>query len=210
MQRYVQIVDSVENVLKKSFKLFRDKGSLPISCVVWSRQSLTVLLPVPETLYLNLPTKETVTSKVTPVFFNIGINEYATLLEILGYTRKQHRSNCNNFVRLKQYHIRFKKLNLTVPDAPSKAEALVSSQTLRDLLLAMEDSFRTNASNNVKIHLAEDICRGVHGICLTSYKSVKDRTAMAATQNNFAFCKKIFIYTLIIYKLCWTKWERRQ
>lgn len=71
--------------------LHRDTKALPIPRVVGSRQSITVLLPVPEIVYCALPTKETTTFKVTPVFFNIGINEKATLSETLGYTREQHR-----------------------------------------------------------------------------------------------------------------------
>lgn len=151
--------------------------------VVGSRQSLNVLLPVPEHLYSMLCTKETITFKVTPVFFNIGINEKATLSEALGYTREQHRSNWDNFDRLKQYHIRYKKLQLnTTTDSLSKFEATKTPQAIGDLLTSMEDSLRTNASKNIKIlHLAEDICRGMRGIRLTSCKSAKDRTAMAVT-----------------------------
>lgn len=133
-------------------------------------------------LYTILPTKETITFKVTPVFFNIGINEKATLSEALGYTREQHRSNWDNFDRLKQYHIRYKKLCVGTLDAINKFEIILPPQSIGDLLISMEESLRTNASKNIKIlHLAEDICRGLQGIRLTSCKSAKDRTAMAVT-----------------------------
>lgn len=133
-------------------------------------------------LYIILPTKETITFKVTPVFFNIGINEKATLSEALGYTREQHRSNWDNFDRLKQYHIRYKKLSMGTLDAINKFEPILTPQAIGDLLISMEDSLRTNASKNIKIlHLAEDICRGLQGIRMTSCKSAKDRTAMAVT-----------------------------
>lgn len=69
----------------------RDTKALPIPRVIGSRQSMKVLLPVPESVHSILPTKEATSFKVTPVFFNIGINEKATLSETLGYTREQHR-----------------------------------------------------------------------------------------------------------------------
>lgn len=81
------------NHIQSTHLLHRDTKALPIPRVVGSRQSITVLLPVPEIVYCALPTKETTTFKVTPVFFNIGINEKATLSETLGYTREQHRYN---------------------------------------------------------------------------------------------------------------------
>ena len=163
---------------------FRDKKSHPIPRVVGSRQLMTVLLPVPDVVYTILPKNETITFKVTPVFFNIGINEKATLSETLGYTREQHRSNWDNFDRLKQYHIRFKKLNLTNATAKSN---------VGDLLTSMEESLRTNASKNVRIlHLAEDISRGMQGIRLTSCKSAKDRTAMAVTLEQCRILEKEF------------------
>lgn len=70
---------------------YRDSKALPIPRVIGSRQSISVMLPIPESVFSILPTKEATTFKVTPVFFNIGINEKATLSETLGYTREQHR-----------------------------------------------------------------------------------------------------------------------
>lgn len=98
-------------------------------------------------------------------------------------------SNWDNFDRLKQYHIRYKKLPATVSlDASYSGggggafQRGAASQNVADLLVAMEDSLRSNASKNVKIlQLAEDICRAMHGVRLTSCKSAKDRTAMAVT-----------------------------
>lgn len=160
--------------------------------VVGSRQSLNVLLPIPEMLYAVLPTKETITFKVTAVFFNIGINEKATLSEALGYTREQHRSNWDNFDRLKQYHIRYKKLNARIVDTPNKPN-ISTPPAVDELLVLMEESLRTNASKNIKIlHLAEDICRGVQGLRLTSCKSAKDRTAMAVTLEQCRILQKEF------------------
>lgn len=176
---------AIEDLSTVRFTLFRgniqrENKALPIPRVIGSRQSITVLLPVPDSVYCILPTKESVTFKVTPVFFNIGINEKATLAETLGFTKEQHRSNWDNFDRLKQYFIRYKKLQFTNFETPTKREQ--SMQTVAGQLTKMEDSLRNNVSKNVKIlHLAEDVCRGVNGIRFTSCKSAKDRTAMAVT-----------------------------
>lgn len=87
----VEDLSSVRFTLVRN-NLQRDSKATPMPRVVGSRQTLTVLLPVPESVFGALSTKEAApTFKVTPVFFNIGINEKATLSETLGYTREQHR-----------------------------------------------------------------------------------------------------------------------
>ncbi|XP_031628041.1 inositol polyphosphate-4-phosphatase type I A isoform X2 [Contarinia nasturtii] len=172
----------------------RNTKYFPVPRVTGSRQSITVLLPVPDNIYSMLPNKESSSFKITPVFFNIGINEYATLSETLGYTREQHRSNFDNYDRLKQYFIRYKKIMLNSKGTPSKSETLTEQlHNVTDLLNAMEESLRKNASKNTKIlHLAEDICRGLHGLRLTSCKSAKDRTAMSITVEQCRILQKEF------------------
>lgn len=163
--------------------------------ITGSRQSITVLLPVPDAVYAMLPTKENVSFKLTPVFFNIGINEKATLSETLGYTREQHRSNWDNFDRIKQYHIRYKKVMQTnaAPVTPTKNDQTAELYNVTELLNAMEELLRKNASKNIRIlHLAADICRGMYGIRLTSCKSAKDRTAMAVTLEQCRVLQKEF------------------
>lgn len=86
----IEDLSSVRFTLVRS-NIQRDTKALPLPRIVGSRQSINVLLPVPESLYCSLPMKETPTFKVTPVFFNIGINEKATISETLGFTREQHR-----------------------------------------------------------------------------------------------------------------------
>lgn len=176
------------------FLSFSDSKSLPLPRVIGSRQSLTVLLPVPELVHSMLPTKETTTFNVTPVFFNIGINEKATISETLGYSKEQHRSNWDNFDRLKQYNLRFKKIPLNVNnnnninlDTPNRVnhqfrETIVPEQVITNLLINMEELLRANTSKNIKVlHIAEDICRAMQGLRFTSCKSAKDRTSMAVT-----------------------------
>ncbi|XP_011179938.2 inositol polyphosphate-4-phosphatase type I A [Zeugodacus cucurbitae] len=180
---------AIEDLSAVNFTLTRSNTQcdahtpIPLPRVTGSRQSLNVLLPVPEHVYAVMPTQEAVTFKLTPVFFNIGINEKATLAETLGQTREQHRSNWDNFVRLKQYYSRYRKLQLVTPDTPSKHEPHPpATQALTNILNFMEDQLRSNVSKNVKIlHLAEDACRLMSGLRFTSCKSAKDRTGMSVT-----------------------------
>jgi inositol polyphosphate-4-phosphatase len=72
-----------------------------------------VLLPVPDYVYTMLPLEQmkTMTFNVTPVFFNVGINEKATLASKMGKNESQEKNNIDNFKTLAEYHRRFKKLN---------------------------------------------------------------------------------------------------
>lgn len=84
--------------------------------VLGTRSALSVAIPVPDNVHSLLPLSSSPTSSlsfnVTPVFFNVGINEMATLAESLGSTKPQDRSNVDNFDRLNQYYHRFRKLNI--------------------------------------------------------------------------------------------------
>uniref|UniRef100_A0A182W428 phosphatidylinositol-3,4-bisphosphate 4-phosphatase n=1 Tax=Anopheles minimus TaxID=112268 RepID=A0A182W428_9DIPT len=195
---------AVEDLATVGFTLVRSnlhrdtKGAIPVPRVTGSRQALRVLLPVPESVFCHLPTKEAVNFRVTPVFFNIGINEKATVAETLGFTREQHRSNWDNYDRLKQYHSRYRKVpfNFVNPncsasqDTPTKVgayttpqkELLVPDHTVAKFLDDMESELRANGSKNYAIlQLAEEVTRAVQGLRFTSCKSAKDRTSMAVT-----------------------------
>uniref|UniRef100_A0A2M4A4V2 phosphatidylinositol-3,4-bisphosphate 4-phosphatase n=1 Tax=Anopheles triannulatus TaxID=58253 RepID=A0A2M4A4V2_9DIPT len=177
--------------------LHRDTRAIPVPRVTGSRQALRVLLPVPESVYCHLPTKEVVTFRVTPVFFNIGINEKATVAETLGYTREQHRSNWDNYDRLKRYHGQYRRVpfNFVNPacsasqDTPTKVaytaqqkELLVPEATVVMFLDELEAELRAHSSKSYRVlHRAEDITRALQGLRFTSCKSAKDRTSMAVT-----------------------------
>ncbi|XP_052856395.1 inositol polyphosphate-4-phosphatase type I A isoform X2 [Drosophila gunungcola] len=165
---------AIEDLSAVSFQLVRAQGEAamaPTPRITGSRQALEVQLPVPEH---SLPGNGTsIAFKITPVFFNIGINEKASFAETLGQTREQHRSNWDNYLRLSQYFGRYRKLGLGSVDA---------GESLQSLLGFMEQQLRANVSKNVKIlHLAEDACRLMDGLRFTSCKSAKDRTGMAVT-----------------------------
>lgn len=119
----------------------------------------------------------------------------ATLAESLGYCKEQHRSNFDNFDRLKRYHIKYKKI--PIPEAKNDSspcknyfiqshstikDSVVSEQIVMNMLDKMEEILRVNTSKNVKVlHVAADITRALQGLRVTSCKSAKDRTAMAVT-----------------------------
>jgi inositol polyphosphate-4-phosphatase len=133
-----------------------------------------------------LPKSTSTNFKVHTIFFNIGINEKTKLAEALGNCKDQHRSNWDNFDRLKHYHIRYKKLslisnhknqslnsstsnhdicsnNVSQTSTPHKVLPKESiDQTVVTLLNEMESLLRANLSKNVKIlHIAEDVTRAV-------------------------------------------------
>ncbi|XP_031346437.1 inositol polyphosphate-4-phosphatase type I A isoform X2 [Photinus pyralis] len=155
----------------------------PMPKITGSRNSLTVSLPIPDALYTLLPSKQSVTFHVTPVFFNIGINEKATLAESLGATRPQERSNIDNYIRLNEYYLRYRKLN--IPDvslSSGRLSACSPQRAVGDLVDELKSSVHSNKAKNVEIlHLAAQICRQMKGLRFTSCKSAKDRTGMAVT-----------------------------
>ncbi|KAG5684624.1 hypothetical protein PVAND_013846 [Polypedilum vanderplanki] len=196
---------AIEDLSTVNFTLVRhNTKAMPMPKVSGSRQSIVVYLPVPDYVYALLPpsngqsplNRDQITFKVTPVFFNIGINEMATLAESLGYCKEQHRSNFDNFDRLKRYHIMYKKIPIPEPksndNSPGKnyfiqtqstvKDNVVSEQIVTNMLDKMEELLRVNSSKNVKVlHVAEDITRALNGLRVTSCKSAKDRTGMAVT-----------------------------
>lgn len=101
-------------------------SQIPLPRVVGSRAALTVMLPVPDAIYSLLPlvpaSRQTLSFNITPVFFNIGINERATLAESLGTIGPQEKSNVDNFDRLNEYYLRFKKLNLPTETGTTRRE----------------------------------------------------------------------------------------
>lgn len=94
----------------KSFRRVPDE--FPTPRVIGTRAALTVLLPVPDAVHSMVPLSysqpSAVSFHVTPVFFNVGINEKATLADSLGNNKQQDKSNVDNYERLNLYYHRFK------------------------------------------------------------------------------------------------------
>lgn len=181
------MVVAVEDLRTVTFTIVRcppnTRNSQLVPRVTGSRSALGVFLPVPDAVYSLLPMSATsapINFHVTPVFFNIGINEMATLAESLGATKPQERSNVDNFDRLNQYYHRFRKLN--VPS--EKRGPIISPQmpTLENLVEQLKGAVHTSKSKNVDIlDLSSRICRRMRGLRFTSCKSAKDRTGMSVT-----------------------------
>ncbi|KAK9500917.1 hypothetical protein O3M35_002081 [Rhynocoris fuscipes] len=158
-----------------------NKGSSSAPRVIGPRSSLNVQLPVPDSVHSLLPLSNPpscLSFHVTPVFFNIGINELATIAEDLGSVKPQQRSNVDNFYRLNEYYHRFRKLGLL-------NSGMLNSKTetsLHDLMNQLKTEVENPKSKNVSVlHLAAHICRKMRGLRFTSCKSAKDRTGMSVT-----------------------------
>lgn len=138
----------------------------PSPKVAGGRNALTVSLPVPDSLYSLIPSRQTISFHVTPVFFNIGINEMATIAESVGATRPQERSNIDNFERINEYYLRYKKLNLPGTNI-GKVRITACSQPVRSLYELIEElriTVHSSRTKNVEVlHLASQICRQLKG-----------------------------------------------
>ncbi|XP_050422355.1 inositol polyphosphate-4-phosphatase type I A isoform X2 [Adelges cooleyi] len=145
--------------------------------IIGSRNSLCVLLPVPDLVHSLISSKIIAPFRVTPVFFNIGINEMATLAENLGNTKPQDSSNMDNFERLNEFCSRYRKLNMA-----KDRECERQGASLTEMMTNLKDSFYSNRSKNVEaLQLAAKVCRRLKGLRFTSCKSAKDRTGMSVT-----------------------------
>ena len=99
---------------EKNSSVVASISSFPLPQITGSRTNMRVLLPVPDWVYTVLPLQDipTMTFTITPIFFNIGINEQATIADKLGLNGAQERNNSDNFRILNDYFRRYKKLNL--------------------------------------------------------------------------------------------------
>lgn len=140
--------------------------SYPLPKITGSRHSLTVSLPISDALYSLIPSKQSVSFKVTPVFFNIGINEKATLAETLGATKPQERSNVDNYERLNHYYLKYRKLNIPETNGYGVRTSMCSTQLkpVAELLNMLKISTQCGKPKNVEVlHLASQICRQMKG-----------------------------------------------
>lgn len=127
--------------------------------IVGSKNSLCVLLPVPDLIQSLLPSKTMAPFRVTPVFFNMGINEMATLAESLGNTKPQDSSNIDNFERLNEFCSRYRKLNLV-----NDSDCVQQNNSIGEMMNNLKEELYSNKSKNVEVlQIAAKICRQLKG-----------------------------------------------
>ncbi|XP_022695372.1 type I inositol 3,4-bisphosphate 4-phosphatase-like isoform X1 [Varroa jacobsoni] len=143
-----------------------------------SRVNLRVVLPVPDSViesaaFLNTSldnTKFRLQFGLTPIYFNVGINEQATIAEKLGNIDLQERINTGGAELLVGYMRRFQRCQV---------KENIELQKLAELL---DNQLSTRRNKNVDVlHTAMRMCRLMHGLRMTSCKSAKDRTGMSVT-----------------------------
>lgn len=178
---------AIEDLSAVNFSLVYNKNEAEPK-VSGSRQALFVSIPVPEEVHNMLPLNFE-NFKVTVVFFNIGINEKATLAETLGYCKDQTRSNNDNFEKLNIYFTQYKKMKSNDRNFVKRIDAV------QELLLKLEQQLKLNTPKNIEIlELAEDITRLLsNGFRFTSCKSAKDRTSMAGKLLNAEVVSSFYI-----------------
>lgn len=127
--------------------------------IVGSKNSLCVLLPVPDIVQSLMPAKVMAPFRVTPVFFNVGINEMATIAENLGNTKPQDSSNIDNYERLNEFCSRYRKLNIS-----NNVDCERQGNSVIELMSNLKDSLHSNKSKNVEIlQIAAKVCRRLKG-----------------------------------------------
>nr|XP_037276851.1 LOW QUALITY PROTEIN: inositol polyphosphate-4-phosphatase type I A-like [Rhipicephalus microplus] len=147
-----------------------------------SRVFLSVLIPTPETVMTKVPHRGRFQFSVVPVFFNVGINEQATLAEKVGDQSFQERINLDGAASLKEYYKQFQKFPMPKHDAPRARSIQPRELPLMDVIEQLQTHVRGRKSKDVEIlHLAMEACRRMRGLRFTSCKSAKDRTGMCVT-----------------------------
>ncbi|XP_063415240.1 inositol polyphosphate-4-phosphatase type I A-like isoform X8 [Mytilus trossulus] len=144
----------------------------------FQRHCLIVTVPVKQELFERLPDplQRGKDINITPVFFNIGINEQATVAERFGDTSLQEKINFDNYGILYRY---IEKYQVKIGDPDDGKTGL---GTVGDLMQRLQYQAMAKKSKNTEVlKLASELTRKLQGIRFTSCKSAKDRTAMSIT-----------------------------
>ncbi|XP_022125938.2 inositol polyphosphate-4-phosphatase type I A [Pieris rapae] len=174
----VVAVEDLQTVLFKLNKVGHSMTALPQ--VSGSRGNLTVSIPISDALYSKFTKKEHLNFTITAVFFNIGINEKATLAEALGETTPQYQSNNDNLDRLNKYYYKYTKIFPVDYLGANRASSRI--KPLEEVMENLKKSVHNKVPKNVEVlHLAALATRHMNGIRFTSCKSAKDRTGMSVT-----------------------------
>ncbi|XP_028035489.1 type I inositol 3,4-bisphosphate 4-phosphatase-like [Bombyx mandarina] len=182
------MVVAVEDLQTVVFQLCKvGHGNPSVPQVTGARGALVVKLPVSESLYSKFDVKEHLSFTITAVFFNIGINEKASLAEALGETIPQYHSNSDNLDRLNKYYHKFCKvfpqdLVAITRGVMTFRKPSSRSKPLEEVMENLRISVHKKVPRNYEvIQLASMAVRQMNGVRFTSCKSAKDRTGMSVT-----------------------------
>ncbi|XP_052279898.1 inositol polyphosphate-4-phosphatase type I A-like isoform X2 [Dreissena polymorpha] len=167
----------LESTQRKSVQLSTNNFTRASLYPDLNRHHVCVTIPLPQASFEKLPDKLQKGDRVSvvPIFFNIGINELATLAEKFGSTSLQDKLNEESLGRMFRYVKEYENLYMH-PQAGGGVGSIPS------LMQQLHNNVYTKKSKNVEIlHLGAELCRKLHGFRVTSCKSAKDRTAMAVT-----------------------------
>ena len=125
--------------------------SIPLPTVTGSRRNLKVHLPAPGWVYTLWKSKNHHESfSIVPVFFNIGINEKATIAEKLGKNSHQEMNNLENYHHLAKYVEAYKTLSLDIEDKPLRG-GLSNQVQLDELMIKLNKECSLKKNKNVEI-----------------------------------------------------------
>ncbi|KAL4230048.1 Type I inositol 3 [Mactra antiquata] len=169
--RFIQETSSTHSI-ELTLNKFTKAGIYPDL----NRHHVCVEIPLSKFIFGKLPPalQSGAEIQVIPLFFNIGINEQATLAERFGNTGLQDKLNEESLGRLHRYVEQFDQL--------ANIEDKTGAGTIPDLMQKLRNNVYMKKNKNVEIlHLAAELCTKLNGIRMTCCKSAKDRTAMSVT-----------------------------
>ena len=141
-----------------------------------SRSGYVVTLALPEAMFDRLPAELRLGHfiKLIPVFYNIGINEQATLAEKIGDLTVQEEVNFENYKCMFDYYTAFVEFT-------DKENAEMPGDLEQLMRILQVEAMKKKPKNVDLLHTAASVTRFMRGLRFTSCKSAKDRTAMSVT-----------------------------
>uniref|UniRef100_T1IR47 PH domain-containing protein n=1 Tax=Strigamia maritima TaxID=126957 RepID=T1IR47_STRMM len=194
------MIIGIEDLKNVRFRLVKSENSNKINPQIeGTRTNLIIYLPVPDLVYTILPMdcKNNYEFVVSPVFFNVGINEQATFAEKktscmqnlanknshsprFGNVSLQDKINLEGFAAMQEFYKNYKDFPVSV--GSNKRLSDTNFLMIEKDLEILNTLVNSHKSKNVEIlHLAAKICRSLDGLRFISCKSAKDRTAMSVT-----------------------------
>lgn len=145
-----------------------------------NRHSIVVCVPLLSAVFDKLPSKlrSGYHIDVSPAYFNIGINELATLAEKFGSTALQEDINKMGLKKINDY---FELYSKVIGDPDGNQSGPVTGR-LTDLVRQLQYNVLSKKSKNVDVlHISAEITRKLNGVRFICCKSGKDRTSMSTT-----------------------------